>query len=921
MPTPSPRSRFGPRALAELATRRPGRVLGAWGVVVLVSLGLIGALLGSALTSESSLTNHPESVAAQELIDARLPDEVPVDELVVVRSDALVVSDAAFAARVRALVADIRARGGAQRVSSYLDRGGAMLVSADRHATVLPVVLAEPKDERIAALVAAVERSDGAGGFATHVTGGHTLDRDLEELSARDLSKGELQFGLPAALIVLLLVVGTLFGVAIPMLMALISIVVALAVTAVVGQAFPLNLFVLNMVVAMGLALGIDYSLFIVSRLREERHRGSATREAILTVAGTATRAVVFSGTAFALAMIALLLVPDTTLRSLGLGAVIVGVVSVLVALTFHPALLMVLGDRVDRLRVPWLGRRIAASAGAEGPVWRRAVLLVIRRPALSLIATTAVLLALASPLLDLHMGDGGTAALPDGTTAKQGLIALERDFPSGATEPVTIVVDRAADEPAAQQGLTRLRAELRGDRDFAAAALTVESGPRIAVASVPLSVESTDERASAAIDRLREEYVPRAFGSSADHVLVGGTAAEARDSFAVNTSWLPIVIAVVLTLSFVLLMLAFRSIAIPLTAIAVNLLSVGAAYGILVLVFQKGVGADLLGFTQVDRIDAWIPVFLFSVLFGLSMDYQVFLLSRIHERWGATGDTAGAIVHGVSSTARLITGAAAIIIVVFAGFATGELVAFQEMGFGIAIALALDATLVRLLLIPAAMRLLGDRNWYLPRWLEWLPNLQVEGGSPAPRAVPAAPDRRPFPGWAWVAGGLAFPVAGYLGWAISGPVDTVPTALLGGAVTGAGLAAVQQWAARGALGGGAAWIGASAAGYAAGLAAGAALVGYDTGVGALAVMGVVSGASLGAVQAVVLARQGNARLGAAWGAAMPVLFALAWVASSAIGVSVEHQFTVFGASGAVVFTLLSGLVLARFSPATNRVA
>jgi RND superfamily putative drug exporter len=219
---------------------------------------------------------------------------------------------------------------------------------------------------------------------------------------------------------------------------------------------------------------------------------------------------------------------------------------------------------------------------------------------------------------------------------------------------------------------------------------------------------------------------------------------AEARDSFAVDAGWLPIVIAFVLTLSFVLLTLAFRSIAIPLTAIAVNLLSVGAAYGILVLVFQKGVGVDLLGFTQVERIDAWVPIFLFSVLFGLSMDYQVFLLSRIHERWATTGDTAGAIVHGVASTARLITGAAAIIIVVFAGFASGQLVAFQEMGFGIAIALALDATLVRLLLIPAAMRLLGERNWYLPSWLSWLPDLRVEGHQPP--APPADAPREEAP-------------------------------------------------------------------------------------------------------------------------------------------------------------------------------
>ncbi len=740
----SSRSRFGPRRLAEVATRRPGRMLALWGAIVVVSLGLIGTLLGSALTSDSSLTNHPDSVAAQELVDARLPNQESVDEFIVLRSEELVVSDAAFQARVRALAADIRHSGGVQRISSYLDPGGKTLVSADRHATVLPVVLAEPKDARIADVISTVERSNGGSGFAAHVTGSYTLDRDLEKLSASDLSKGELQFGLPAALVVLLLVVGTLFGVAIPMLMAIISIVVALAVTAVVGQAFQLNLFVVNMVVAMGLALGIDYSLFIVSRLREERHRGSGTREAILTVAGTATRAVVFSGTAFALAMLAMLLVPDTTLRSLGLGAVIVGVVSVLVALTFHPALLMVLGDRVDRLRVPWLGRRIAASAGEEGPIWRRAVLAVMRRPTISLIATTAVLLALASPVLDLRMGDGGTTALPNSTTAKQGLLALQRDFPSGATDPVTIVVDDPAKDPATPQGLTRLRAELATDRDFAAGALTIETGPRIAVASLPLGVEPTSERASAAIDRLREEYVPRAFGAAADRVLVGGAPAEARDNFAVNSSWLPIVIAFVLTLSFVLLMLAFRSIAIPLTAIAVNLLSVGAAYGILVLVFQKGVGADLLGFTQVERIDAWIPVFLFSVLFGLSMDYQVFLLSRIHERWSATGDTAGAIVHGVASTARLITGAAAIIIVVFTGFATGQLVAFQEMGFGIAIALALDATLVRLLLIPAAMRLLGERNWYLPRWLEWLPNLQIEGPPPTTTPTDASHDDAP---------------------------------------------------------------------------------------------------------------------------------------------------------------------------------
>jgi RND superfamily putative drug exporter len=894
--------------LATFATRRPGRMLALWGLIVLVSLGLIGTLLGSALTSDSSLTNHPDSAAAQELIDARLPNQGHVDEVIVLRSETLLVSDPAFKAHVRAIEADARKAG---------EVPGRSVVSADRHAVAVPVILAEPQDERIAALVTAVERADGPAGITAHITGRYTLDRDLEELSASDLTKGELQFGLPAAIIVLLLVVGTLLGVAIPMLMAIISIVVALAVTAVVGQAFQVNLFILNMIVAMGLALGIDYSLFIISRLREERHRGSDTREAILTVATTATRAVVFSGTAFALAMVAMLLVPDTTLRSLGLGALIVGIVSVLVALTFHPALLMVLGDRIDRLRVPWLGRRIAASAGEEGPVWRRAVLAVMRRPVISLVATTAVLLALASPVLDLRMGDGGTAALPDDTAAKQGLLALARDFPSGATDPVTIVVDGTA----AKRELAGLRTALAADRDFAAGALTVETGTGITAASVPLSVEPTSERASAAIDRLRERYVPDAFGPAANRVFVGGAAAEASDSFAVNRTWLPIVIAFVLALSFLLLLVAFRSIAIPLTAIAVNLLSVGAAYGILVLVFQKGVGADLLGFTQVDRIDAWIPVFLFSVLFGLSMDYQVFLLSRIHERWSATGDTPGAIAHGVASTARLITGAAAIIVVVFTGFATGHLVAFQEMGFGIAIALTLDATLVRLLLIPAAMRLLGERNWYLPSWLEWLPNLQIEG-SAAPAADRAAPsDRRTFPGWAWVAVGLAFPIAGYIGWAIGGPVDATGAALIGGALTGAGLGAVQWWAGKGAFGPALPWIAASAVSYAVGLAAGAAIVGYGTDLGDLALMGLVSGVAIGTAQGFVLLRQGETRFGLAWGAAMPLFFGIGWAATTAIGVSVEDQFTVFGASGATVFMLLSGLLLARFTPSEARMA
>jgi putative drug exporter of the RND superfamily len=733
-------SGFGPRRLAELATRRPGRVLVAWGVVVLVSIGLIGALLPTAVTSDAELTNNPDSSRAQDLIDARLPQQDAVDEVIVVRSEDAIVTDPAFRSEVRGLVDAARKSGSVREIQTYLDADGGALVSADKHATIVPVVLTEKPEERIEDLIPVIENANGNDGFAVNITGTNTLGRDFTKISEDDLSKGELQFGLPAALVVLLLVFGTLTGAAIPMLMAIISIIVALGITAVVGQLFQLNLFITNMVVAMGLALGIDYSLFIVSRLREERHRGRTTHEAILTVASTATRAVVFSGTAFTLAMVGMVMVPDTTLRSLGFGAVVVGVVSIVVALTFHPALLMALGDRVDRTKLPWIGRRVAESAGEEGRLWRRAVLAVMRRPGISLFVTVALLLALASPVLGLRIGSAGASSLPDDAIAKQGLVALQRDFPQGATDPVNIVVDGPPTDPSAEQGLTRLRAELAKDRDFAAGTLSVQSGERITLASLPLNAEPSSERASDAIDRLRDDHVPRAFGAQASRVLVGGGPAEARDSFAVAATWLPRVIVFVLLLSFVLLTVAFRSIVIPLTAIAVNLLSVGAAYGILVLVFQNGVGNELLGFDKVERIESWVPIFLFSVLFGLSMDYQVFLLSRIHERWASTGDTTEAIVHGVASTARLITGAAAIIVVVFAGFATGQLVAFQQMGFGIAIALLLDATLVRLLLIPAAMRLLGERNWHLPSWLQWLPNVQIEGTSPgAPQ--PATPD------------------------------------------------------------------------------------------------------------------------------------------------------------------------------------
>jgi putative drug exporter of the RND superfamily len=730
-------ARLSPRRLAAISVARPRRVLAVWGLIALVGLVLIGGLLGTALSSEGDVTSNPESKQAEELIDARLPGRDALDELVIVRSEQLSVTDPAFRERVQSLVQTLDGSDSVEQVSSYLDADGEALVSRDGHSTLIPVVLAGEQEESIDDVVEIAERADGAGGFAVDITGEFTVGRDFQEVSEEDLQKGEIQFVLPAALLILLLVFGTLVGTLVPLAMATLSIIVALALVAVIGQLVEVNVFVQNMLVAMGLALGIDYSLFIVSRLREERGKGLPHGEAILNVSSTATRAVVLSGTAFSLALLGMFLVPTVILRSLALGAIVVAVVSIAVALTFHPALLMALGDRIDKLRVPWLGKRVSASAGREGRFWGPAIRAVLRHPAISLVAAVALLLLATAPLLGLKLGASGPSSLPDDAVGKQGLIALERDFPTGAIEPVEVIVD-TRDAPAAGEGIAELRNRLEQDPDFAVDRTTVEEGGDLVIASVPLTVEGSSEEGSAAIDRLRDEYVPQAFGDSSDEVLVGGLPAENRDFFALLETWLPIVIAFVLALTFVLLTLAFRSIVVSLTAVAVNLLSVGAAYGLLVLVFQEGVGADLLGFGQVDRIEAWVPVFLFSVLFGLSMDYQVFLLSRIRERYTATRDTHAAIIFGVGSTARLITGAALIIIVVFAGFAAGDLVSFQQMGFGVAAALLIDATIVRLVVIPAAMGLLGERNWYLPSWLEWLPHVEIED----PAFSPAPPSR-----------------------------------------------------------------------------------------------------------------------------------------------------------------------------------
>ena len=726
------------RFLARVSALHPWRVLAVWGLVLVASFISIGALIGSAFSSDGNLTSRPDSVIAEQVMSENFSQDDRIDDAVIIYSAKFSSHDPEFKTFVENTRSSIEGTGATQLVRDpYAVHGSG--ISRDGHAAVVTLVLGHDPETGIVDVLDQVDAADAASGFEVSITGGNTLDHDFTTLSESDLTNGELKFGLPAAMIVLLLVFGAVVAALIPMSIAILSIIVTVALSSLLGQVTSLSFFIVNMITAMGLALGIDYSLFVLSRYREERQAGRDKIDAIVATGGTSSKAVLFSGSSFVVALLGLLLVPDTILRSLALGAIIVGVVTMAAALTLLPALLSLLGDRVNALRLPVVGR----AHPAESPFWAKAVGVVVRRPATFLAGGVLVLLAAAAPVLGLHTGTSGVNSLPDDTDAKAGALALERSFPgTSTTDPAQVVISGDVTSGEVTAAVARFEASIADDLDFGPAQQQVAENGRVVLVSVPLVGDPDHSQARRGLDRLRSDLIPAAFDGTDTRVLVGGTTAENVDYSDVINHWLPLVLAFVLGLSLLLLTLVFRSLVLSVTAIILNLLSVGAAYGLLVLVFQHGVGADLLGLQRVERVEAWVPVFLFSVLFALSMDYHVFLLSRIRERYAQTGDTIQAVVHGIAATGRIITGAALIIVVVFAGFAAGQLVMFQQMGFGVAVALLVDATLIRMIVVPAAMALLGPWNWYLPSWLDWLPELHVEGDpepEPDPEPVPVS--------------------------------------------------------------------------------------------------------------------------------------------------------------------------------------
>ena len=720
-------------ALARISARRPWLTIGVWVVMVVVGLGLNARLLDSATTTELKLGGGVDSRRAATLLEERLRGPEPIIEIVIVQSESLTVDDPEFQAKIEGLFEQIVALGSATVTAGqhYYLTGDETLVSADRQTALIQLVMAgefEEATEHVESVLHVIAEADAADDFRVLMSGPASISFESNELATEDLEKGE-RIGIPVALLILLALFGTVVAALVPLGLAVVAVVIALGIAALIGQFFELVFFVTLMITMIGLAVGIDYSLFIISRFREELEGGLDKAEAAVRAGDTAGRTVLFSGVTVVIALFGMLIVPASFFQSLGLGAILVVVVALAATLTLLPATLTLLGPRVNLLPLPYFGRRRAASDDANPRgFWEVTTRVVTRVPIISFAAVAAPMIVAIVFYFDIDTGLNGVDTFPEGAQTREAFFVLEEKFSFGLVNPAEIAIDGDINSPQVQEAIASLHQSLVDDPTFPLPPVVVPNpAGDLALMSVVVPGEPSSRAAVDAMAALRNRHIPAAFDGAPADVYVGGVTAITADLFDIVNNYTPIVFAFVLGLSFLILLLVFRSIVIPVKAVVMNLLSVGTAYGLLVLVFQKGVATDLLGFQHAEVIDAWIPLFLFTILFGLSMDYHVFLLSRIRERYDQTGNNAEAVAYGLRSTAGIITGAALIMVAVFGAFAAGETIINQQVGFGLAVAIFLDATLVRSVLVPASMEMLGRGNWYLPAWLRWLPDLRVE--------------------------------------------------------------------------------------------------------------------------------------------------------------------------------------------------
>ena len=558
------------------------------------------------------------------------------------------------------------------------------------------------------------------GGPPTYVSGQPAIQHDLDPILSSDLRRGEA-IAVPIALLVLLAVFGLSLAVTIPFLFAACTITATLAAVYAFAHLTPIMTYVPNLVVLIGLGLAVDYSLLIVSRFREELERGGPVDDAIAATMATAGRAVVFSGVAVAIGLGLLLFMPIPFLRSIGLGGFLIPFASVAAALTLQPTLLSLFGRRgTRRLRM----RAPSRSRDVEDGLWARLARSIMRRPVAYLAAGTTLLVAAAAPAFFLQLTPASVSGLPASPESMRGYALLRERVGAGVITPTHVVVDGGAPGAATGAPVT-MAVDRLGDRlehDPEAYVIASDVAPpyvdptgRYAQLIVAGRHEYGDDVSRRFVRRLRDRLIPAARFPATTHVWAGGAPPQGVDFLDRSYSAFPWLVLAALALTFVALVRAFRSLLLPLKAVLLNLLSVAAVYGLLVVVFRWGVGAGLLGLQQADHIEGWVPIFLFATLFGLSMDYEVFMVMRIRESWDQTQDNTRAVAHGLERTGRIVTAAALIMVAAFSGFVAGRVAGLQQLGLGLALAVFIDATLVRAVLVPSLMAILGRWNWWLP--------------------------------------------------------------------------------------------------------------------------------------------------------------------------------------------------------------
>jgi len=696
-----------------------------WLAFVAVAFG-IGGMVG--MKSIDADTPGPgESGRMDRILDAGFPQ--PAGENVLVQSPSLRATDPEFRAAVADVVAALSKLEVVQHVRSPLVPGNAGQISPDRHAALVGFQIRGDPDtavDRIGPVLDRVEELQQAHPrlFIGQFGDASKIDA-LTTAYADDLGKAGL-LSLPVTLAILLVAFGALVAAGIPLLLALTAVFATFGLIAIPSQVFPVAMQAPALVLLVGLAVGVDYSMFYLKREREERAAGRSERAALEAAAATSGRSVLVAGLTVIVAMAGMFLTGDETFVSLGIAAITVVAIAVLGSLTVLPALLSRLGDKVERGRVPFVGRRRTAG---ESRFWGAIVDRVLRRPLLSAVLAGGFLLALAAPALQLRMAMAGPDTFPQSLPVVQAYTKMQQSFPGTALPANVVVKAPNVKAPAVQDAIRQLEQQaLASGRMHEPITVAVNPDATVANVAIPIDGKTTDREADAALAVLRDEIVPDTVGRLPNaETGVTGLAAQWKDSTDELRSNLPPVVAFVLVIAFGLLLVAFRSIVVAAKAMLLNLLSVAAAYGVLVLVFQHGVGKGLLGFGSTAGIDPVVPLLLFVILFGLSMDYHVLVLGRIRELYDRGESMDDAISNGIKRTAGVVTSAAVVMVLVFSIFATLSMLFFKQFGVGLAVAIAIDATIVRAVLLPASMKLLGEWNWYLPRWLEWLPRLDTE--------------------------------------------------------------------------------------------------------------------------------------------------------------------------------------------------